>query len=166
MIYLTFLGEKRSEEVRKAHIHEPGVMKVPLLILASLCFITGFLEGPFAGFFGVGGHNGGLPFHIDPLGVTLSVIALIVGIVPVYAVYWRRSPPPENFAKGGWGFLQRMISEGYYFDKAYYAVFVDGLTAAVRGFRKTHCGILNFNMSLIIGGIIVMTLMLLAMGGA
>ncbi len=164
LIILTFMGEKRSEEVRKAHIHEPGVMKVPLFILASLCFITGFTGEGFAGFLGAA-HNG-ITFHVEPLSVGLSIIAIIVGALPVYLVYVKRSPPPESFALGGWGAIQKMLSQGYYFDKFYYAVFVDGLKAAVQGFRKSHPGILNFNMSLILGGIIVLTLLLLTFGGA
>ena len=162
MIYLTFLGEKRSEEVRKMHIHEPWVMRVPLLILASLCFITGFAGEGFAAFLGVG-HNGEV-FHVEPISVALSVVALLAGGIPAYLVYWKRSPPPENFSRGGWGALQRVIGEGYFFDKFYYAVFVDGLKAAVQGFRRTHPGILNYNMSLILGGFIVIAFLLLALG--
>ncbi|RLI14003.1 MAG: hypothetical protein DRO43_05135 [Candidatus Hecatellales archaeon] len=103
---------------------------------------------------------------MEPLSVGLSIIAIIVGALPVYLVYVKRSPPPESFALGGWGAIQKMLSQGYYFDKFYYAVFVDGLKAAVQGFRKSHPGILNFNMSLILGGIIVLTLLLLTFGGA
>jgi len=163
MIYLTFLGEKRSEEVKKMHIHEPWVMRVPLLILATLCFITGFTGENFAGFMGVLTHNGEV-FHVEPLSVSLSIVALLVGGIPAYLVYWKRSPPPENFARGGWGALQRLLSEGYYFDKFYYAVFVDGLKAAVQGFRKTHPGILNFNISLILGGLLLLAFLLLMLG--
>ena len=163
LIILTFMGEKRSEEVRKAHVHEPVVMKVPLFILASLCFVTGFTGEDFAGFLG-GGHNG-VALHVEPFSLSLSLLAIIIGALPVYFIYVKRSPPPESFALGSWGFLQRMLSQGYYFDKFYYAVFVDGFKAIVQGFRRTHLGVLNFNMSLILGGLIVLVLLLLTLGG-
>jgi NADH-quinone oxidoreductase subunit L len=162
-LHLTFLGEKRSEEVRKMHIHEPGVMVVPLMILATLCFITGFLGEGFAVFMGLG--DGGEVFHVEPLSVSLSIMAILAGGIPAYLVYFKRSPPPERFSVGGWGLLQKLFSEGYYFDKFYYAVFVDGITGGIRRFRKTHPGILNFNTSVIIGGLIVLAVLLLTLGG-
>ncbi|RLI26944.1 MAG: NADH-quinone oxidoreductase subunit L [Candidatus Hecatellales archaeon] len=165
LIYLTYLGEKRSDEVRKAVIHEPAVMTIPLFILSALCFITGFTAEGFASFLGILGGHSHVVLHIEPLSAALSIIAIIAGALPIYLVYGRKSPPPERFAIGGWGFLQRMLSEGYYFDRFYYAVFVDGLKSAVQGFRKSHPGILNFNMSLILGGFIVLTLLLLTLGG-
>jgi NADH:ubiquinone oxidoreductase subunit 5 (subunit L)/multisubunit Na+/H+ antiporter MnhA subunit len=88
-----------------------------------------------------------------------------VGGISLYFVYVRKSPSPEYFGRGVAGSVQKLLTNGYYFDRVYNAVFVNGLTAGVQRFRKTHPGILNYNIILIIGGLSVLVIMFLLVGG-
>ena len=158
-LFLTFFGEK-SEYAKKFHIHEPKIMIIPLIILAAFTVLTGFFEHQFAEFMGIHTHSDGIG-GIDPVILGLSVVAWIIGITPAYYVYIKRKPSPEIFGRGVWGTIQKMLFECYYIDKFYYLVFVDKLTAGIQKFRKTHPGILNFNVCGIIGGFLVMLLLIL-----
>ena len=161
VIFLTFLG-KKSEYAKRFHIHEPKVMTIPLLILAALCFITGFFEHDFAQFLGIGADGLG---EVDLMIIGLSVLAWIIGILPVYYVYAKGKPSPAIFGKGILGGLQRMLYECYYFDKLYYYIFVNKFVAGVQKFRRTHPGILNYNISCIIGGLLLFIILVFWLGG-
>ncbi|RLG92490.1 MAG: hypothetical protein DRO36_01350 [Candidatus Hecatellales archaeon] len=156
-LFLTFFGEK-SEYAKKFHIHEPKVMAIPLIILAAFTVITGFFEHEFAEFMGI--HTAGVG-GIDPLILGLSVIAWVVGITPAYLLYLKRKPSPEMFGRGVWGSIQKMLFECYYIDRFYYLVFVEKLPAGIQKFRRTHPGILNFNICGIIGGFLVLLLLII-----
>lgn len=160
-LFLTFFGEK-SEYAKKFHLHEPKVMVAPLIILAAATVVTGFLEHNFARFMAI--HSDGA-ITIDPLILGLSVVAWVVGIVPTYLVYIKRRPSPEVFSRGGWGAIQRVLFECYYFDKAYNTFFVEWLTGGVQRFRKSHPGILNYNMTVIIAGLCLLIALIMMLGG-
>ncbi|MGP3667435.1 MAG: NADH-quinone oxidoreductase subunit 5 family protein [Candidatus Bathyarchaeota archaeon] len=161
VVFLTFFGEK-SEYAKRFHIHEPKVMTIPLLILAALCFITGFFEHDFAHFLGVSVDGFG---EVDLTIISLSVLAWILGIFPVYCVYVKGKPSPLMFGKGILGIIQRMLYECYYVDRFYYYVFVDKLVAGIQKFRRTHPGILNYNISCVIGGLLLFIVLVFWLGG-
>jgi len=182
-IFLVFLGEK-SDHAKTIHVHEaPAVMTIPLVILALLTCVSGFFESSFGHFMGVHGEAG-----IEAIPLVLSFTALIVGGVPAYVVYYRRAISPEVLRTGSFGkAIFTFISEGYYFDRAYYAVFVngfyrvcmalldyvelkiiDGLNYYIagaakfvsQGFRPSHTGILSYNMSAILIGLVALVVLL------
>ncbi len=159
LLSLTFLG-KKSDYAKGFHVHEPKVMIIPLIILTVFCIITGFLEGSFEHFLGAE-----MKIHMGITPVLLSVSAFLIGGVPAYLIYWRKSIPIETFQKDFLGAIQRILTNGYYFDKVYYGFFVYGLTASVQKFRKTHSGVLNFNLTAIIGGFCVLLLLMYIFGG-
>jgi NADH-quinone oxidoreductase subunit L len=166
MIALAFLGEK-SDYARKAHIHEaPPVMTVPLAILAILTIITGFFGPAFVTFLG-SEFTSEIHFSFVPsaIPVTLSVVALVLGGVPAYLVYYRKSVSAEKIRKGALAPIHKMLESGYYFDRAYYAVFVNGILAFVQKFRRTHPGILNLNISGIIAGLCIFIILIVLLGG-
>lgn len=159
LIILAFFG-KKSEFAAKANIHEPKVMIIPLVILAVFCFITGFWESSFAGFLGVQYES-----SLSLASTVLTIVAYSIAALSLYFVYIRRSPAPEYFGRGFMGSIQKVLVNGYYFDRVYNAVFVNGLSAGIQKFRKTHTGILNYNITLIIGGISVLIILILLAGG-
>ncbi|RLI05873.1 NADH-quinone oxidoreductase subunit L [Candidatus Bathyarchaeota archaeon] len=159
-VFLTFFGEK-SEYAKKFHIHEPKVMIIPLLILAFFTVVTGFLEHDFASFMGI--HADGFG-EIDPVILGFSVLAWVVGIVPTYYIYIKKKPSPEIFGKGVWGSIQKMLFECYYIDKFYYLVFVDKFVAGIQKFRKTHSGILSYNIGAVVGGFFLLLLIVFLLG--
>jgi NADH-quinone oxidoreductase subunit L len=159
LVILTFLGEK-SDYAKKATIHESKVMIIPIAILSIFSFVTGFLGPKFAKFMDVP-----IEFHVETLTFLFSIVAFLVGGIAIYFVYVRRTPSPEYFGRGFAGSIQKLLANGYYFDKVYHAVFVDGVTRGVQKFRKTHSGILNYNIILIIGGLSVLLILFFLVGG-
>ncbi|MEM3087829.1 MAG: hypothetical protein QXP20_01750, partial [Candidatus Bathyarchaeia archaeon] len=105
-----------------------------------------------------------------------------------YLVYYRHLISPEVFRRGFLGkAVFTFISEGYYFDRVYYAVFVNGLYRSCmalldyvelkiidglnyyiavmakfvsQGFRPSHTGILSYNMSAILIGLVALVVLL------
>jgi NADH-quinone oxidoreductase subunit L len=159
LVIVTFLGEK-SDYAKNAKIHESKVMIIPIVVLSIFSFVTGFLGPNFAKFMGVS-----LEFHVESLTFMLSILSFLVGGIALYFTYVRRSPSPEYFGRGFAGSVQRLLTNGYYFDRVYNAVFVSGLTRGVQKFRRTHPGILNYNIILIIGGLSALVIMFLLVGG-
>ncbi|MEM3048653.1 MAG: hypothetical protein QXK72_05505, partial [Candidatus Bathyarchaeia archaeon] len=102
------------------------------------------------------------------------------GFIPSYMVYFSRSMSSIFFRRGPLESIHKLLSEGYYFDRIYYAIFLDGfprlcsciynqienriidrINYAVAGaaqflsqsFRPTHTGNLNYNMSAVLIGL-------------
>lgn len=183
---LVFFGKYRGEESK--HLHEsPYVMTIPLVILAAIACVSGFLEEPFMHYFGFE-HLAGL--ELVPL--LLSIVILIIGFVPVYMIYFRKSVSPEGFRSGSMGTLHKILSEGYYFDRVYYSIFVNGFSKfynqiyewidlkiidkfnyAVadaakqisQNFRPSHTGVLSANISGILAGFVGFLILILIMLG-
>jgi len=174
-LYMVFLG-KESRHRGSHHLHEsPYVMTIPLVILAVAAVVSGFLEEPFLQYLGIE-HGAGL----EAVPVGLSLTALVLGFVPAYLVYFRKSISSARFTTGALAPVHKLLSEGYYFDRAYYAVFLDGFPRLCnwayrwieitiidrfnyaiagtaqwfsQGLRPSHTGNLNVNMSAVLIGL-------------
>ncbi|MBI2605621.1 MAG: NADH-quinone oxidoreductase subunit L [Deltaproteobacteria bacterium] len=124
---LTFLGKPRFDP-HHAHPHEsPNTMVVPLMILAALSIVGGFL--------GVPGHSmiGEWLIHAEPAGeahdsleyvlMTLSALIAFAGVGLGYFMYVKRPDLPEKFQSS----LQaayRVLFNKYYIDELYEALLV------------------------------------------
>jgi NADH-quinone oxidoreductase subunit L len=172
-LHLVFLGKESSS--KGTHLHEsPYVMIVPLVILAIFATITGFLEEPFSRYLGF--EIAGL----ETVPLILSLVTPIPGILLIYLIYSRKVVAPARFRAGALSSIHHLLTEGYYFDRMYYAVFLNGfprlcnwiyrwietgfidrLNYAIAGgaqslsqsFRPSHTGNLNYNMSAILFGL-------------
>jgi len=130
-IYLVFLGKgaKHSSD-RDAH-EAPLLMIAPMLVLVGLCFISGLIEIGLVGipFASIVTHPIGLDHvhvQIEATTVTLSLLALVLGGIPTYLLYYRKILSAEKLRAGlVWKKLDKLISEEFYFDKIYYKIFVD-----------------------------------------
>ncbi|MGH9581213.1 MAG: NADH-quinone oxidoreductase subunit L, partial [Terriglobales bacterium] len=142
--FMTFFGERRAaagSHSHEDHIHEsPPVMLVPLVILAVLSIIGGWVGVPHA----LGGHNSFEQFlapvfatgeevvaHPTDVGLEhlltlLSVLAAALGFALAWLLYYKRPELPERItaALGG---LYRAVAGKYYVDEGYQAVFVQPL---------------------------------------
>jgi NADH-quinone oxidoreductase subunit L len=134
LYYLTFFGEFRGTEQQRTHLHEsPSVMTLPLIVLAVLSAVGGFLGVP---------EVFGMPhaFHeyLQPLIsfrehaehpshtfewtlIIVSIIALIVIIFAVRNYYVSRKtvPEPESEKLSP---LTSLIYNKYYIDELYAAL--------------------------------------------
>ncbi len=127
MVFITFFGVSKTEPV-----HTPGkLIKVPLIILAVLSLIAGFIELPesighihlFSGFL-----NKVLPIvgiaANEALELTFQLITVVVslsGIYLAYRLYYQKSSAAEAFNHSP---VNEFFLKGWQFDKLYDIVFV------------------------------------------
>lgn len=99
LTYLTFYGQSRVEPHVAKHIHEsPPIMTVPLMILAGLAVVGGFLGVPpehgwFQGFL----HDVATPMGAEPHEVGMGTLLGLMGVAVAIAL-------------GGWGLAHFMYS--------------------------------------------------------
>ena len=116
-LVLTFAGEK-SEFLRNIKVHEaPRLMSASAGILAAGCIILGFLGEPLVRFLG-SSFVFDLASFFGPESL-LFLVTLLMGGLPVYFVYQRKSISPEILRKGALSFMDKTLENGYFFDPVY-----------------------------------------------
>ena len=143
LLYVTFFGEFRGTREQAHHLHEsPRVMTIPLMVLAALSIVGGFLNTPHFMHLGneqwlahwfAGNGLGNLPVipmlevHLDAstewtLMIFTTSLAMLV-IVALYFVYARPAnlPVSDNLQKG----FTRLIAHKFYVDEIYDALLVN-----------------------------------------
>jgi len=156
LLFVTFHGECRASEEVKHHIHEsPKIMTVPLMILAALSVVGGYVGVPHI----LGGDNhfekwlepvvggGGETAHAwsfdlvtqafasggtegaGSLEMVLMVVAVLVaafGIYMAYLMFLKKPELSERFVERFKG-LYTTVNNKYYVDEIYNAIFVQRL---------------------------------------
>ncbi len=148
-LFMTFDGDfrggaeaeaKQSEDADAAHLghvslHEsPWVMIAPMVALAALAAVIGFVANPltdlgivpihwFIHFMGEGG-----PVHVDipDFDITLAAVSSLVavaGIGTAYMMYHRRAWDPGKLT-ARFGSIYTVLSRKYYFDEFYEDILV------------------------------------------
>ena len=136
MLYLTFFGEFRGTQHQKEHLHEsPLLMTIPLMILATLTVLSGFIDVPHV----LGGHNWfshylaaaniALPevSHISAstefilMGTALTLVVLVIIITYVLYVAKKTSPAASESEMS---FLDKLSYNKFYVDELYDLVVV------------------------------------------
>ena len=121
LVFVTFWGPSRVDPHHAGHIHEsPKTMTLPLIILAVLSIVTGYLGIPeFLGpMFET--HSGGAA-HEGGVGISIMVVATamgLIGIAGAYYVYVLNPTLPDRFARQ-WQSLYRGSLNKWYVDEAY-----------------------------------------------
>jgi NADH-quinone oxidoreductase subunit L len=148
---LTFLGKPRFDE--KQHVHEaPFSMALPLVILGAGSILAGFLGIPEAlglgpnhfhhwlepvfahGAHGAGAHGGEGAHASAGLEISLMLVSIGValsGLGAAWHFYLRRPELAAAWSKKLGG-LHRILTEKYYVDEIYDAVFVRPVGAFAR----------------------------------
>jgi NADH-quinone oxidoreductase subunit L len=139
LIFMTFWGESRVAHDAEHHIHEsPQTMLVPLMILAVLSIVGGFIGWPKAlgggEWFGkflepVFEGNPPVPMHEAAKGMEyflmlLSVATAAAGIYVAYRIYVQQPALSDRVAAAFAG-LYRVLLHKYYVDEIYDALFVN-----------------------------------------
>ena len=163
LLFLTFFGEFRGTEEQKHHLHEsPASMTLPLVVLAILAAVGGFMNAPFF----LGEDNAYLSNYLAPLftysqrlnpaafgtevdhGTELMLIGLsvgagVLGIIVAYVQYVSRGVRPVADGESR-GFLENLIYHKYYIDELYNALLVQPIMWLSRGlFRYVENGIID-----------------------
>ncbi len=146
MVSLTFFGKCRADEHTQHHLHEsPASMTIPLIILAILATVGGFLGIPAALGHLVGLHDSNLLEHwLEPVFVfpqhahemashateyglmAFSLVVAIVGSVTGYMLYTKRNDIPKAFAER-FPLVYRLSLNKLYVDEIYQTVIVNNL---------------------------------------
>jgi NADH-quinone oxidoreductase subunit L len=134
LCFLTFTGKPRDQE-KFDHAHEsPKVMTYPLIFLAFMSVVSGWIGLPWLhhGFSSVvyHGHPHHAEFHIS-LAVISTILALS-GIGLAYLMYYKRAIDPEKVGNAMRGLYTTLLNK-YYVDEAYQAVFIEPYYAMCRG---------------------------------
>ena len=143
LVFLTFSGEERMDEHTRRHLHEsPASMTVPLVILAVLSVMGGWVGLPawmgvnrFAAFLEPSLRFTALSEHEPALEAGLAVLSVAVaafGIGAAYNLYVVRRESAQALARRFAG-LHALLSHKYYVDEIYDALFVN---PAVTGSRE------------------------------
>jgi NADH-quinone oxidoreductase subunit L len=139
LIFLTFGGKQRYDE-HKVHVHEsPWTMLGPLVVLAGLSTVGGwlalpaFFQGPdyFANFLGpvFGGRESAdaageiTGHHLELILAGVAVAAALVGLVVAYWLYLKRPEKADGLAKSLKPAYTILLNK-YYVDELYAAVVV------------------------------------------
>jgi NADH-quinone oxidoreductase subunit L len=142
LIFLTFHGKPRFDQ-KKVHVHEsPNSMLVPLMILAVLSIIGGWMAAPafwggpdyFTKFlepvFGPGETSGvlleGLARQIELGFAGIAVVTALLGFAVAFWLYLRQPGKPEQLAKSMRGAYTTLLNK-YYVDEIYAALIVKPL---------------------------------------
>ena len=141
LIFLTFHGKQRYDE-HKVHVHEsPRTMLVPLMILAVLSIIGGWLAAPamlgtgpdyFTKFLQPvfsGSEAAGPEGEARALELTLAGIAVITALIGVTVAFWlylKRPGKADSLAKSLRGIYTTLLNK-YYVDELYAAMIVKPL---------------------------------------
>ena len=128
LCFVTFFGQPRDQE-KFDHAHEsPQVMTIPLMILAFLSIVAGWVGIPWLkhGYCSFVFHHE--PHHVEPnfLLMIISTLVALSGIYLAYAMYYKGSISPEKL-KAKFAFPYKVLYNKYYFDELYHAVIVNPL---------------------------------------
>ncbi|MDQ3498020.1 MAG: NADH-quinone oxidoreductase subunit L [Actinomycetota bacterium] len=154
-IFLAFTGEPRTEPAREA-TESPGIMTGPMLILAFLAIVSGWVgipEGfglPVRDYFSAfvrpsefAAATLGLEAHAFSFALGgISVAAALLGIGLAYALYVAR-PEWAGALAARLSWLHTFLDKGWYFDELYGATvvrFAMWLGMATRGFDRNVIG--------------------------
>jgi NADH-quinone oxidoreductase subunit L len=123
LFFLVFFGKPRHQ----AHVHEsPLSMTLPLLVLAVLAIVAGFVFTPFSPWLGTWLTGHAEEEHANVVVMVLSTLAGLLGIGLGYLVYLKRSIPSDAISsRAPW--LYRLLNRKYYIDEIYQAIAVKPL---------------------------------------
>lgn len=121
LFFLVFTGKKRSNY--EAH-ESSASMTFPLIVLAVLAVVAGFVMTPFNSWFGGWVTGEELVEAVHWPVIILSTIVGIAGIVLGYIMYGRRGLTPAEAPVNA---LYKLVYRKYYIDEIYGWVFVKPL---------------------------------------
>ena len=145
LVFVTFWGESRVDPHHADHVHEQSsVVTVPLLVLAVLSIVTGylgipeFLQPAFPGSEDAG-HHGAAATGI----MLVATLAGVLGIAAAYVLYVKSPDLPERLMNQ-WQALYRGSLNKWYVDEAYDKAFVNPtFTLADRMWKKVDVAIID-----------------------
>ncbi|MEQ1746278.1 MAG: NADH-quinone oxidoreductase subunit L [Saprospiraceae bacterium] len=142
LLFVTFFGDFRGTDEQRHHLHEsPATMTIPLIVLAVLSALGGFLNTPHFLHLGTPQwmahflepvvrntnlHHGGEPHHLaESTEWSLMLFTTSMALLVIAAAFWmyvrRRSLPVADAAQTG---LTKVLANKFYVDEIYQFLFV------------------------------------------
>ncbi|NIK79393.1 NADH-quinone oxidoreductase subunit L [Paenibacillus castaneae] len=143
LFFLVFTG-KPTAAASKAK-ESPISMTVPLIVLAILAIVSGFVETPWNGWFGSWLSGEEEAAHGSSFAIIASILVGFLGIYTGWIWYGKESSRRSAVADKSPG-LVKLLERGYFVDDLYAAVFVKPL--------KAMGDVLTFFDVHVIGGIV------------
>jgi len=146
LCFVTFFGKPRDQH-KFEHAHEsPKVMTIPLIILAFLSIVAGWVGIPWL-------HKGYSSFvyfhevhHLEPNFILMGFATLVAlaGIWLAYLMYYKRSISTERL-KQRFSFIYRVLYNKYYLDELYNAIIIRPLYKLTDFlFKKFDLGVIDW----------------------
>ena len=126
LFFLVFAGKARTPHEGHEPHESPAVMTIPLIVLAALAIVAGFVFTPFNPWLGEWLTNKAVEDHTAWVVIILSNVVGLLGIGLGYLMYARRSVSPEAFVARVPG-LHRLVQNKYYIDELYQLIIVTPL---------------------------------------
>ncbi len=140
LVYVTFYGKFRGTEETRSHIHEsPALITIPLVILAVLSIIGGFMGLPavfgfthqFGTYLGnvtapstaILGEAHHLSHTTEYILIGVAILAAVASILIARYLYVTKQQLPAN-SDAELNGVQKLVSNKFYVDELYNAVFV------------------------------------------
>ncbi|MFD0673708.1 NADH-quinone oxidoreductase subunit L [Cohnella sp. GCM10027633] len=123
LYFLVFAGKPKEG----SHAHEsPSVMTIPLIVLALLSVVAGFVETPWGGWLGEWLTGTAEEHHSTGLVMVVSIAVGLLGIYIGWLVYVKGTVRRDAVSSRAPG-LVKVLERKYYIDELYNAVFVKPL---------------------------------------
>ena len=122
LFFLVFTGKPKGRQAEQAH-ESPSVMTVPLIVLAVLAVIAGFVMTPFNGWFGEWLTGVHAEHHGAAVVMILSTVVGLLGIGVGYLMYMKKSLSADAVPNAA-PWLYRLVHRKYFIDEVYQAVIV------------------------------------------
>ena len=152
LIFMTFFGRSRMDpEVEHHALESPRVMTVPLMILAFLAIIGGYIGLPealgggnwfehflapvFAGEHTAAREMAPVPHSMEYLLLISSILAAAIGILVAYSFYIANPERPKRLAERFSGLYNTVLNK-YYIDEFYNAIVVQPIIIVALFFWK------------------------------
>lgn len=138
LLFLTFFGEFRGNDIQKNHVHEsPKSMTVPLMILAVLSVAGGFIGFPHELGHAIGIHHWldgflassvkmekvEITLNTELLLMAITIVLILVIIVVARTIFISKKSIPKNDDEA-MPLLKEVIYYKYYMDEIYEAIIV------------------------------------------
>lgn len=141
LLFLTFFGEFRGNDIVKNHIHEsPKSMTVPLMILAVLSTVGGFIGFPHELGHAIGIHHWldgflssvvkmnnvemSLNTELALMGITIALILAVILLARTLFISNKKVPASDDEAMSLW---KEIVYHKFYIDEIYEAIVVKPL---------------------------------------
>jgi NADH-quinone oxidoreductase subunit L len=123
LYFLVFVGKPREDQHAK---ESPSVMTIPLIILAVLATIAGFVETPFSGWFSHWLTGDEAEHHVSGLVMVVSTAVGLLGLYIGWLIYVKGTIRRDAISSRVPG-LVTLLERKYYIDELYQLVFVKPL---------------------------------------